>query len=467
MEQNVDIKTKYLAWKNNRSDRMNLYKALAAIVIPISIQNLLGCLVNSCDILMLGYVGQDELAAVSLANQYMFILWGFFFGINSATTIMNSQYWGKGDVKTIQAVMGIAFKLCLVITGIISFLCVFFPAGLMTLYTNDSKLIQIGVDYLRMIGLSYILMSFSQSYQCTLRTVEQAKKSTIFSTITVFLNVFLNAVFIFGLFGAPKMGVFGVAIATTTARAIELILCLVDYFRGAVFKPNAKLLFGRHKELTKDFVKYAGPSLVNDLSWTLAFSSYSIILGHMNADIVAASSVSMTLREMFTTVCFGLAQGGAVYVGKELGSNELKKAKNDSRILCYMTFLLAVFFGTMIVLLRHPLMAFFSLSDAAYGYLDIMMMINGYYLIGQAMNTLLIAGLFRAGGNTKFGMICDTITMWCVSVPLGFFCAFVLKLPPMWVYFVLCLDEFWKIPVVYKYYKSYKWVNNITRDDIL
>lgn len=454
-------------FKSKITDNKILLAQLWKLVLPIAIQNLLASLVNSADIFMLGYVGQDELAAVSLANQYTFILWGFFFGISSAETIMNSQYWGKGDTKTIQAVMGIAFKLGLIVTGVVAVLCIFAPYNLMSLYTNNQTLIEIGVKYLRAIGISFVFMSFSQSYQCTLRSVELAKRSTIISTITVILNVILNAVFIFGLFGAPKLGVFGVAIATTTARTVELIICTVDYIKGTMFKADLKLMLSRHKELVKDFVKYAGPALVNDLSWTLAFSSYSIILGHLNADIVAASSVSATLRDLFTTICFGIASGGAVIIGKELGANEIERAKTDASTISWVTFIFSVILGLLIVSLRKPLIGFFSLSDVAYGYLDIMMLINGYYMIGQAMNTLMIAGLFRSGGNTKFGMICDTITMWCVSVPLGFLSAFVFKFPPMVVYFILCLDEFWKIPVVYKYYKSYKWLNNITRENIV
>ena len=452
---------------NEREERKIFYKSLIAIVVPIAIQNLLACLVNSVDILMLGYVGQDELAAVSLANQYMFILWGFFFGINSAATIMNSQYWGKGDLRTIQAVLGIAFKLCFFVTFAVSVACIFFPTQLMTLYTDDASMIVIGSNYLKAIGISYTLMSFSQAYQCTLRSVEKAKKSTVISTITVLLNVFLNAVFIFGLFGAPKLGVIGVAIATTIARIVELIICIGDYLAGTMFKPDAKLLFGRHLELLKDFAKYAGPALANDLLWTLAFSSYSIILGHLNADIVAASSVATTLRDIFTTVCFGIANGGAVLIGKELGSNNLVKAKKDSRILIVITVLFTVVMGVVLIIIRHPLMGLFTLSERAYGYLDIMMLISSYYIAGQTFNTLMIAGIFRAGGNTKFGLICDIIDMWLVSVPLCFAAAFLFKLPPMVVYFIICLDEFWKIPFVIRYYRSDKWMNNITRENIV
>lgn len=310
-------------------------------------------------------------------------------------------------------------------------------------------------------------MSFSQCYQCTLRSVEQAKKSTVISTITVLINVCLNAVFIFGLLGAPKLGVVGVAIATIISRVVEFVICIVDYLKGSIFKPDIKLFLGKHVQLSKDFVKYAGPALANDLSWTLAFSTYSIILGHLNSDIVAASSVATTLRDLFTTFCFGISAGGTVILGKELGANQPEKAKYDAKVMCWVTFISTALMGVILVISRHGLMSLFTLNQTAYGYLDIMMMISGYYIIGQTMNTLMIAGIFRSGGNTKFGMICDTITMWCVSVPLGFITAFVLKWPPMVVYFVLCLDEFWKIPMVYRYYKSEKWLNNITRDDIV
>lgn len=453
--------------KSTPESRKILYKSLIALAVPITIQNLLSALVNSADVLMLGYVGQDELAAVSLANQYMFILWGFFFGINSATTLMNSQYWGKGDTKAIQAIMGIALKLSLIITGVVSVGCIFFARPLMSLYTDDAMLIDIGVKYLQTIGVSYFIMAFAQCYLCTLRSVEQAKKSSIISTITVLLNVFLNAVFIFGLFGAPKLGVIGVAIATTISRIIEFIICIADYFKGSMFKPDIKLLFSSHKELSKDYVKYAGPALGNDLVWTLAFSTYSIILGHMNNDMVAASSVATTIRDLFSTACFGLGSAGTVIIGKELGANELDKARHDASVMCVVTFVFTVLLGSLMVLVRYPVMSLFTLTDQARSYLSIMLMISGYYIVGQAMNTLLIAGIFRAGGNTKFGLICDSIVMWCIAVPLGFISAFVLKLPPMVVYFILCLDEFWKVPVVYKYYKSYKWLNNITKEGIV
>ena len=123
--------------------------------------------------------------------------------------------------------------------------------------------------------------------------------------------------------------------------------------------------------------------------------------------------------------------------------------------------------GGVIILIVSPFVIHFAtFNETAMGYLKIMLLINVYYIMGGAVNTTLIAGVFRAGGDSRFGFICDTIDMWVYAVPLGFFAAFVLKLPPMVVYFLLCTDEFVKWPWVIKHYRSMKWLKNITRDEI-
>ena len=184
----------------------------------------------------------------------------------------------------------------------------------------------------------------------------------------------------------------------------------------------------------------------------------------MNADVVAASSVATTVRDLCTILCFALASGASVLLGIEIGEGRLEDVKKDAGRSCHVTLLAGILTGAVILLVRPIVFACFSLTERAGGYLDIMLWISSYYVVGQAMNTLLIAGVFRAGGDSRFGMICDIIVMWCISVPLGFISAFVLKLPPMAVYVILCLDEFWKIPVVYRHYKSFRWLKDITRE---
>ena len=449
---------------NISKEQKKFYKALFALVIPITIQNFISSAVNSADVLMLGYVGQSELAAVSLANQFQFLLWGFFFGVTSGVTILASQYWGKRDTDSIQAVMGIAIKISVVVTAILSICAILFPKQLMTIYTNDDLLRQIGASYLRIIGISYLLLSFSQVYLCAIRSMERVKLSTAVSSVALGLNVAPNAVFIFGLLGMPKLGVVGVGIATLISRVVEVSLCVADAAKAKIFKIDLKLMFGNHKLLFKDFVKYATPALANDFLWTLAFSTYSIIMGHMNEDVVAASSVASTVRNLCSIACFAMAGGASVLLGIKIGEGKMEEAKEYAARSCHATLGLGVLTGLIILAIRPIVFMSFTLSEQAYNYLDIMLIISSYYVIGQAMNTLLIAGIFRAGGDSKFGLICDAITMWVVAVPLGFLSAFVLKLPPMVVYFILCLDEFWKIPVVYKHYKSFKWLKNITRE---
>ncbi len=447
-----------------KAENKAFYRSLASLVIPITIQNFITNAVNSADVFMLGYVGQTELSAVSLANQFQFLLSGFFFGISSGVVMLASQYWGKKDTNSIQAVMGIATKIAFAITFILALGAVAMPETLMRIYTNDEALVGIGASYLQIVGVSYVCMSFSQVYHCTLRGMERAQLSTVISSIALILNVILNAVFIFGIGGAPRLGVIGVAIGTTAARVTELILCLADAVRGKIFRLDLKVMFGRHKLLFADFCKYSVPALINDFAWTFAFSTYSIIMGHMNADVVAASSVATTVRNLCTILCFALGSGASVLLGIKIGEGRLDEAKRDARKSCQVTLAIGIATGAVILLLRPVVFLCFSLTERAAGYLDFMLWISAYYVVGQAMNTLLIAGIFRAGGDSRFGMICDIIVMWFVSVPLGFLSAFVWKLPPMVVYFILCLDEFWKIPVVYVHYKKFGWLKDITRE---
>ncbi len=441
----------------------NFYKSLFALVIPIAIQNLITSAVNSADVFMLGFVGQAELSAVSLANQVQFLISGLFFGITSGIVMLCSQYWGKKDTDTIQKVMGIAFKISFVICFLFGVVAFFFPETIMLIYTNDLELVGIGAGYLRIISISYILLSFSQVYLSVLRSVERPHISTIISGVALITNVVLNAVFIFGLFGAPKLGVIGVAVATTIARVLEVILCFIDLFTNKVFCFDIKHILSWDKLLFLDYLKYSIPALLNDIAWTVAFSTYSIIMGHLNADVVAANSVVSTVRNLCTVVCYGISSGGTVLIGKEIGENRLEEAKVDADRLVKAAVLSGIITGVVILLIKPLVFECFVLTDRAYEYLDFMLNISSYYVVGQIFNTVTIAGIFRAGGDSRFGLICDTINMWLISVPLGFISAFVLNLPPMAVYFILCMDEFWKLPVVIKHYKSYKWLKNITR----
>ncbi len=445
-------------------ERKEFTSALVALVLPITIQNFLTAAVNFADVFMLGFVGQNDLSAVSLANQYQFIEEGFFFGIASGITLLCAQYWGKRDTDAVQIIMGIALKLGMVVTAILAVLAITLPGPLMRVFTDDPTLIEIGTTYLRIIGISYFIMSFSIVYESMLRSVERARASVIISGTALALNVFLNAVFIFGLFGAPKLGVLGVAIATLIARIVEVVLCFIDMMAARLFRPKFALIFGRNRTLFQDFVRYSLPALINEVVWTVALAGYTAILGHMSADVVAANAITTNVRDLCSVLIFGLCSGGSVLLGKTIGAQDLPVAEWMAGRMLRLTLIIGAITGAVVLVLNPIIPHMFTLTATATHYLRGMMGITAYYVVGQAVNTLFISGVFRAGGYSRFGLILDIVIMWCVSIPLGMLAAFVFHAPPLIVYFILCLDEFWKIPLVIRHYRSRKWLRNITRE---
>ena len=452
------MQTSYSA--GNASFSRNLLR----LAVPIVLQNLVTTAVSSADVIMLGFVSQDALAAGSLASQIMFILTLVYSGISSGVIMLAAQYWGKQDTLTIERIMGIGMRISILISTVFFILAFFFPALLMRIFTNDMQLVSTGIPYLKIVSFSYLFMSISQVYLCTMRTIERVIFATAANASALLLNILLNAVFIFGLLDAPQMGIAGVALATTIARGIEFVICMLDALKFKTIRFRPSTIFERHKLLFTDFMKYSLPAFGNEVSWGLAFSMYSVIMGHLGSDIVAANAVVVVARNLGTVACFGIANAGAILLGKSIGAGRMETVKADASKFCKITFISGMIGGIFIFLLRPLFMNMADLTATAQEYLNIMLFINMYYVLGQAMNTAVICGVFRSGGDSKWGFICDTIDMWGYAVPIGFFTAFVLKLPPMWVYFIICTDEFVKIPFVYKHYKSYKWLKNITRE---
>lgn len=452
--------------KKNRLKDDVFYRQIFKLVLPIVIQNLLSAAVSSADVVMLNYVGQSSISAVSLASQYANVLFMVFYGLGTGATMLCAQYYGKGDMKAIQVVEGIAMRFSLGFAFLFAGAAFFFPEGMMRLFTNDGELIAIGASYLRFMSVSYLCWGITEVYLAVLRSIGRVTISTLMNVLAFSLNIILNAVFIFGLFGAPKLGAMGVAIATSASRLIELAACFAVSAASRDIKLDFRYLFARNRPLFSDFVRLSLPALGNDISWSVAFSMYSVIMGHMGTDAVAANSFVVVVRNFGTILCFGMASAGGILLGNVIGENKLEEAEKDAKKLMKLTIITGAI-GGLIVLAATPfVLKYATLTENAMHYLKYMLLINTYYVMGAAVNTTLIAGVFRAGGDSRFGFICDTIDMWCYAVPLGFLAAFALKLPVLWVYFLLCTDEFVKWPWVIRHYRSGKWLNNITRDDL-
>ena len=449
-----------------RLDRKQFLLYALKLAFPIMIQNLISTLVNSADTIMLGYVSQTAMAASSLANQYTFVLFCFYYGLGIGTSVLCAQYFGKGDKQTVERIVGLAARVAVLISLLYFAFSFFAPEAIMKIFSDSPQTIKEGAAYLKVLSFSFVFMGFSQVFVSALRSVGKIVFPSALYVVSLLVNVMMNAAFIFGLFGLPRLGVVGVALGTVSARAVEVILCFAYSAAGKDIKFRLKNLFRRSGVLFKDFLKISAPSVVNDLMWGMAATTCTAILGHIGDDMVAANAVAVMVVNMGAIVCRGFSNATTIIVSQTLGENRMEDTKVYAKRILWLTVIVSLL-GCCVILAIRPFMVQFyrdKLTETAIYYLGIIMIMTTWRLVGEGINTCLICGCFRGGGDAKFGMVVDTVFMWGVSVPLMAIAAYVLKLPPVWVYFVMTLDEFEKMPVVFAHYFKFKWMKNITRD---
>lgn len=441
------------------------FKKLATLVLPIAFQQFMLALVSASDALMLGKLTQSALSAVSLAGQITFVQNLFLAAMTIGLSMFAAQYWGKGEVQTVEKIFAYVLKISINISLLFMLASYCMPAYLMRIFTSDIGLIEKGTVYLRTVSTSFLLTGISQVYLCVLKNSGYAFKSSAISAISVVLNIFLNAIFIFGMFGVPKLEIAGAAIATVIARMAEVIFCIIETSKANHIKLRRTYFLHHIGILGKEFWKYTLPVLGNEIVWGLGFTMYSVIMGHLGSDAVAANSISNIVKNLVACFCLGLGSGGGIMTGNELGAGNLETAKVYGRKLCKMAIVCGALSGAALLLISPVILAATSLSGQSRYYLKYMLIMCSYYLIGKSVNGTTIAGIFCAGGDSKFGFLCDTVTMWCITVPFGFIAAFVFRLPVLAVYFIINLDEIIKLPAVYRRYKKYKWVKDLTIKD--
>lgn len=445
-------------------EEKSLRRQFIKIVVPVAAQNLLSSLVGASDALMLGGLNQSSLSAVSLATQVTFVIGLFYMALTIGTTILSAQYWGKKQTEQVEDILGIVLRYSCVISFLFWAAAMFVPGLLMRIFTNEAELIELGIPYLRIVSWSYLCTGITQIYLCIMKNTDRTMKSTVFSTTALILNLILNWLLIYGMFGLPKMGIAGAALATVISRVAELLLVLWENGGSGVVKMRLGKISVINKGLNKDFIQYTTPVLANSLAWGCGVTMFSVIMGHLGNDAVAANSIANIMRNIIACVCLGIGTGSGIIVGNVLGTGEMEKAKALGDKLFRLAVIAGVISGLVVLVVSPAVVTMSStLSDTAKEYLRVMLFVCSYYMIGKSVNSTVISGIFCAGGDTKFGFLCDTIVMWGIVVPIGLISAFVLKLPVLWVYVLLNIDEVIKLPAVYKHYKKYKWVKDITR----
>ena len=449
------------------NDRKAFYKMLCKLVLPIVFQYFMSALVTASDAFMLGFLDQTSLSAVSLAGQVGFVYYLFINTFLTGAMVLGAQYWGKKEYTTLEDVLGVTMRYVMLVGMTFTLASVFCPGLLMRVFTRDPELIAGGVKYLRMVAVGYFIMGFVDSYLCFMKICEKTMMSTVISSIGVVVNIILNALLIFGLGPFPKMGIEGAALATVLSRVLELVIVAFAVLMTDCVKLRVRKLITLSKKfIHSDFWRYSLPVMINQFGWGGGMTMYSVIMGHLGSDATAANSIASIVRSLIASVCWALATGASIIIGKMLGAGELELARKTGGRFVRLSLVIG-FISGLIILGAVPLVLMMptDMTPVAHGYLKWMLFLGAYYIIGNSLNSTVIGGIFPAGGDTKFGMICDCITLWLVVVPLGALAAFVWNLPVIAVAAILTLDEFVKIPAVYIHYKKYKWVKNITRDE--
>ncbi len=432
------------------------------LALPITAQQFMLALVSACDAFMLGGLNQTSLSAVSLASQITFVFNLILAALTIGENMFVAQYYGKKDFDGLRKSAGLVLKYVAVASVLFLIATLFAPELLMRLFTNDVSLIECGIKYLKMIGLSYVFSGMLQVLQGILKNCGYVGKCTIVSVVVVVSNIILNAVLIYGYLGFPRMEITGAALATVIANGIGLVMAICILHSKRELCIGMADITNKDAFITHTFWKHVFPVLLNELVWGGGFTMYSVILGHLGSDAVAANSIANITKNLLICVCTGFGHGGSIIIGNLLGEGNLSEARQSGNILCKIAVFSGCLTGAVLLLLTPVILHFVNLTDTATEYLKYMLFISSYYVIGKSINSMTIGGIFPAGGDTKFGLHCDAVTMWCFAVPLGCIAAFVLKLPVLMVYFVLNLDELVKLPAVFKHYRRYEWLKNLT-----
>lgn len=438
-------------------------RKLLALAFPITLQNLMLALVAAADAVMLGRVSQNAMAAVSLATQIQFVQNMLLGAIVCGVGILGAQYWGRKDVKMLEKIFGLSIHESLLVSIAFFIGCRWFPEKLMLLFAHDPELVRIGAEYLRVASWSYLLTGISQCYLAIMRVSEHASRSAWISSGAVVSNIVLNSIFIFGLCGAPAMGVEGAALATVLARIIELGWCIASSYEKSFISLKLKAVITFNKRLFLDFWRYTLPVLGSFLLWGIGFTSYTAIMGHMGADAAAANAVAAVVRDIMCCLCNGIAAGAGILIGNELGAGHLSLGRKYGDRAMILSFLIG-FLSTFVILgVIPPASYYLKLTEQAHHYMVGMFVILSVYMIGRCVCTVVINGIFSSGGDTLFDVYSLAVCMWGIALPCAFLGAFCFDLPVLVVYACTCVDEVGKVPWVMLHYRKYKWVKNITR----
>ena len=441
------------------------YQTFFALCFPIILQNVISLGVNLADNLMLGRYAEAALSGATAVNQIQFIYQNILIGVGDGMVILASQYWGAGRTDPIKKIASVAMRTALCFMAVLFVLVSLFPVQTVSLFTNDASIIGEGVQYLKIIRFTYPLFCVTTMLLAVLRCTEVVRIAFYLSLSTLCINCGINWLLIFGHFGFPRMGIRGAAIGTLVARAVEVLILL--YFLSRKEK-NLHLKFRDFlvwdRKLAGDYYRVSAPIIFTQSLWGVNNALHTAILGHMSSAAIAANSMASNLYLIVKTVAVGAASATNVTIGKVIGEGDEQKVRSYAKRFQILFLFMGLFCALLLFALTEPVLSLYSFSDESRSLARSFLHILCFIMAGMCYQMPVNAGIIKGGGDTKYVMIMDLISIWGIVIPVSFIAAFVLHASPIAVVWCLNMDQIFKcIPAFIKVNYG-KWCRKLTRD---
>ncbi len=448
----------------------SFYRRLALLTLPVVAQNLITTSLGFLDTFMVGLLGSEQMSAVTVANVPVFIVQLIVFGLQSGSSVLFSQFWGKGDRESINRAMGLGFMLAGGITVFFALVMFFCPVQVLRLITDNTLLIELGKPYIRIVGFSYIFNSISSVYIGMQRSIENSKFGMLVFAASMCCNTVGNYILIFGKFGAPALGITGAALATLLSRILEFVICAVYALRSRTVPLMWRALARPGADMLRRFIRYSAPVLANETLWGTGASMFTVIMGHMpeSADIIAAYTVAGNIDKMATAGIFGMAAATAVIVGKEIGVGLPRKdVQNIGLALCTSSVLAGAIFGVVeliafLTVLRPYALPLFGLSPIATQLCTRMVFCYIASMPFHGFASTMVVGVLRGGGDVRASLVIDILPLWFFAIPLAALLGLVLKVPLEIFCLYLLAENLLKAPLGIWRLRSGKWIHDVT-----
>lgn len=447
-------------WKDRK-----FLAAMMAITLPIALQNLITSSLNMIDTLMISSLGEASIAAVGLANQVFFFYAVINFGIHSGSSIFISQYWGKRDSKNIKKVLGISLFLTTIVGVLFTIAGLIFPETLMHVFTDEVEVVKLGVDYLRVVSLSYLITAISLAYSIALRSTGRPKVPMKIAAISFVTNTVFNYILIFGKLGFPALGVKGAALGTLLSRIIEIVFLFYVVYRDVgPLTASFKELMDWEGSFVRRFIMTISPVMITETFWSLGQIMYTIAYARIGKEATAAVQLTTTIQNIFFVFVKGLANACAVMIGNKIGRGEDEEEIYDYALkFLSVAIVTGVFLGGIIALTPDLTLKLFSnLDPEVYRNAKNLLVIMGLLFFVRSYTSTAIVGVLRGGGDTKYSMALEVGSVWIIGVPLAFIGALVLKLPVYLVFLLVSIEEVVKFLVSIPRIVSKKWIKRVT-----